>query len=103
VKRYYYHGNSYKRKHLIEAYRFKGLVHSCHSKKPGSMQIDIMLERLRALHLVLQAAGREKSHLAWLNLLNVKTLPHNNTLPLTRPHLFQQGYTSQFLLSSSTF
>jgi hypothetical protein len=47
------------------------------------------------LHLNRQAAGREKvSNLTWLEILKLQSMPFNDTLPPTRPHLFQQGHTS---------
>jgi hypothetical protein len=40
------HSNSYKRKHLIITdFQFRGLVHCHHSRKQGSMQSDMVLER----------------------------------------------------------
>jgi hypothetical protein len=69
------------------AYRFRGLVHYHHGGKHGSMQADIVLEELRALHLDPQAAeGDSVPHWAYLEHGRPQSLP-----PLT--HFFQQGYT----------
>ena len=36
--------------------RFKGLVHYCHGRKHGNMQVDmVLLKELRLVHLDLQA------------------------------------------------
>jgi hypothetical protein len=40
------------------AYSFRGSVHYHHGRKHGSLQADMVLEELRALHLVLKAARR---------------------------------------------
>ena len=40
------------------AYRFRGLVHYHHGGKHGSVQVDLLLEEPRVLHLDLQAVRR---------------------------------------------
>lgn len=61
MKRYYDHNNSYKEQHLLGAgLQLRGLVHCSHSRKHGSTQVYMVLEKkLRFLHLDHQVAARE--------------------------------------------
>ena len=72
----------------------------------GSMavvQADMIMEKeLRVLNLDLKAARRlfcrqlgEGSLMHWVEFeqMNLKTYPHSDTLPPTRPHPFQQSFT----------
>jgi hypothetical protein len=62
VKRRHDQGNSYKGQHLIGAYSFRGSVHYHHSRKHGSLQADMLLEKkLRVLHLEPNAGRRGPS------------------------------------------
>jgi hypothetical protein len=58
VKRHHDQDNSYKGKHLIGAYYFRGLLHYRHGRKHGSMQADMVLEEPRVVHLDLKTARR---------------------------------------------
>jgi len=89
VRRHHDHGNSYKKKHLIEAgLWFRGLVHRHHGREHGGTSADMVLGReLRGLHLDLQAAGTSGRHGAWFRLLKPQSLP-----PVI--HFLQQAYTS---------
>ena len=52
MKRHHDHSNSYKGKHLIRAgLWFRGLACYCHGGKQDGMQADMVLEKLRVLHL----------------------------------------------------
>jgi hypothetical protein len=53
VKRHHEQCNSYKGKHLIGAgLQFQGSAHYHHGRKHGSVQVDMVLEKmLRVLHL----------------------------------------------------
>jgi hypothetical protein len=51
VKRHHDLGNSYKGQHLTGV-AFRGSVHYQHGRQHGSDQADIVLEKLRVLHLV---------------------------------------------------
>jgi hypothetical protein len=52
--------NSYGEEHLSgTGLRFKGLVHYLHGRKHGSRQADLVLKKLRVLHLDGQAARRQ--------------------------------------------
>jgi hypothetical protein len=60
VNRHHDQGNSYKEKHFIgAALQFRGSVHYHHGRKHGRMQVDMVLEEMRVLHLDPQAAERE--------------------------------------------
>jgi hypothetical protein len=58
VKRCLDQGNSYKGKHLIGAYNFRGSVHCHHGRKNDSTQADMVLKEWSVLHLDLKAARR---------------------------------------------
>jgi hypothetical protein len=61
MKRPYDHSSSYKGQHLIgTGLHIKGLVQYHQGGKHGSVQADMVMEKeLRALHLDLQATGRD--------------------------------------------
>ena len=62
VKRHHKHGKSYNRKHLHGSC----LAHYHHGRNHGSMQADMVLEKmLGVLHSDPQAAGRVRAKLAW--------------------------------------
>jgi hypothetical protein len=62
VKRYHEHGKSYIRKHLIVAgLQFQRFSPLSSRQENGSMQLDLVLEELRVLHLHPQAAGRDNT------------------------------------------
>ena len=84
------------------AYSFRGLVHYHHSRKHGSQQAAMVLQKeLRVLHLDLKAAWRRLSFVLGgaqaLGALKASLL--SNTLLLTRPHLLIMPLT---LCGSST-
>ena len=59
------HSSSYKGKHLIRGYLFRGLVHYHHSWIHGSMQADMVVKKeQRVLHSDSQAAGTESEPLS---------------------------------------
>jgi len=75
VGRHHDQGNSHKEKHLIGAgLQLRGLVYYCHGRKHGSMQADMVLGKLRGLHLDPTATGREPAPIV--------------------THLLQQAHTS---------
>jgi hypothetical protein len=47
------------------AYTFRGSVHYHHGRKHGSMQVNMVLEKLRVLHLDPKAARRLASSGHW--------------------------------------
>jgi hypothetical protein len=55
------------------------------------MQVGMVLEDQRVLHLDLKATSRESIS---STLGALKACLYNDTLPPTRPHLFQQDHTS---------
>jgi hypothetical protein len=57
----------------------------------------MVLEEPRILHLDLKAARRKLSFHTGRNIIigTLKEHPYSDTLPLTRPHLLQQGHTSK--------
>jgi hypothetical protein len=65
-------------------------------QKSTILMADKVLKRqLRVLLLDLQAAEVTMCHEACsLSIKGLKTCPNYDTLPTTRPHLFQQGHTS---------
>lgn len=64
-------------------------------EKLDNIQADMELEEPRGLHLDLQAAKETECHTGHgLSIADLKAHPHNETLPLTKPHLLQQGHTS---------
>jgi hypothetical protein len=73
MKRHHDHGNSYKGNHLIGAgLQFRASVHYHHVGKHGSTQAYMVLKRqLKVLYLDLQAAGRDREILAWLEHLRL--------------------------------
>ena len=79
MNRHHDQGNSYKEQRLI------GAVHYHHGRKHGDIQADMVLEKMRALHV----ARRDYiSH--WVKLEHIYGLKahfHSDTLPPTRPHL----------------
>jgi len=56
------------------AYSFRDLVHYHHGGEHGSLQADMVLEKFRALHPNMQAAGRER-HWAGLRLFKLQAHP----------------------------
>jgi hypothetical protein len=68
------------------------------------MQVNMVLEELRVLHADPKATRRLSSTGSHEKALfsigqslkrgGSKPIPHNDTLPPTRPHLLQQGHTS---------
>ena len=76
------------------AYSFRGSVRYHHGGKQGNMHSDTVLEKLRVLHLDLQAAEGDWVTRCSLSIGNLKARSHSDTLPSTRPHLLQQGHSS---------
>jgi hypothetical protein len=78
------------------AYSFRGSVYYHHGEKHGSVQADMVLEKeLRILHLDPMTARKRFFYTGQnLSIGDPKAYLHSDTLPLTRPHLLQQGHTS---------
>jgi hypothetical protein len=55
----------YKEQHLIGASGFRGLVHYHHGGKHGSIQVNMVLEEQRILHLDPKAAARKRVYLLY--------------------------------------
>jgi hypothetical protein len=61
VKRHHDHCDSYKRKNLIGGgLQFRGLVHYQHGEKPGGMQVDVVLEKLRVSSISRSIGSRKR-------------------------------------------
>jgi hypothetical protein len=79
------------------AYSFKGSVHYHNSRKHGSIQADMMLEKLRVLYLDLKASRKRldstgsqealSQHWEETEHRDIKAHSHSGTSPPTRPHL----------------
>jgi hypothetical protein len=72
---------------LVLAYRFRDLVLYHHSRKHGSIQADIVLEKTRVLHIDLGAARRGLFHIRRRLSIGVSKPTYEVT------HLLQQGLT----------
>jgi len=77
------------------AYRFNGSVPYRHGRKYGSVQVDMVLQEHRALHLDPKAARKRlELDTGWnLSIGDLKAHPYSATPP-PRPHLLKQGHTS---------
>ena len=64
------------------AYIFRGLVHYHHVRKQPNVQVDMVLEEQRVLHLDLKAAEKDCPTLG----RDFKACSYSDTLPPTRPH-----------------
>jgi hypothetical protein len=71
------------------AYKFRGSVNNHDGSKHGRVQADRRLEKeLRVLNQNQQAARSEL-----VELLELQSPPHSDTLPPTKPYPLQQGHT----------
>ena len=80
---------------------FKGSVHYHHGRKHSSIQAGTVLEELRVLHLDHRLQETVSHSGQSLSIYDIITHPHSDTLPPTRPHLLQQGYSSSIQADES--
>jgi hypothetical protein len=74
---------------LVLAYKIKGSFYYYNGEKHGSVQASMVLEELRVPLLVHKANRRRLSILRQPEGGSQSPHPHSDTLPPTRPHLFQ--------------
>lgn len=116
VKRHHSHGNSYKQIHFIgTALNVRVLLHYCHCRKHGGMQVDMMMvsswESCIWIHRQQDEKERKPLELAWVSetskptpsdilppkklTCSKKAMPPNNATPwLLRFQLYEpMGYS----------